>query len=158
MAGIYGLSSLVLDNKGRIAMPARYKEQLRELAAGYLIVTRDPQYPSLLIYPGNLWKEISRSFENLSGLNPQLRALQWNFLGNAHQIDFEVSERMNILFPQTLREYAQLREKQKVILIGMGQKFELWSEKNWKIKELGKEIKGERIDIELPEEVRRIPF
>ena len=103
MAGIYGLSSLVLDNKGRIAMPARYKEQLRELAAGSLIVTRDPQYPSLLIYPGNLWKEISRSFENLSGLNPQLRALQWNFLGNAHQIDFEVSERMNILFPQTLR-------------------------------------------------------
>ena len=158
MAGIYGLSSLVLDNKGRIAMPARYKEQLRELAAGSLIVTRAPQYPSLLIYPGNLWKDISRSFENLSGLNPQLRALQWNFLGNAHQIDFEVSERMNILFPQTLREYAQLKEKQKVILIGMGQKFELWSEKNWKIKELGKEIKGERIDIELPEEVRRIPF
>ena len=158
MAGIYGLSSLVLDNKGRIAMPAKYKEQLRELAAGSRIVTRDPQYPSLLIYPGNLWKEISSSFENLSGLNPQLRALQWNFLGNAHQIDFEVSERMNILFPQTLREYAQLKEKQKVILIGMGQKFELWSEKNWKVKELGKEIKGERIDIELPEEVRRIPF
>ena len=50
MAGIYGLSSLVLDNKGRIAMPAKYKEQLRELAAGSLIVTRDPQYPSLLIY------------------------------------------------------------------------------------------------------------
>ena len=33
MAGIYGLSSLVLDNKGRIALPARYKEQLKELAA-----------------------------------------------------------------------------------------------------------------------------
>jgi MraZ protein len=94
----------------------------------------------------------------LSGLNPKLRALQWNFLGNAHQIDFEISERMNILFPQPLREYAQLKEKQKVVLIGMGQKFELWSEKNWKIKESGKEIKGERIDIELPEEVRRIPF
>ena len=53
---------------------------------------------------------------------------------------------------------TQLKEKQKVVLIGMGQKFELWSEKNWKIKESGKEIKGERIDIELPEEVRRIPF
>ena len=66
MAGIYGLSSLVLDNKGRIAMPARYKEQLKELAAGSLIVTKDPQYPSLLIYPGNLWKEISNSFEKLS--------------------------------------------------------------------------------------------
>ena len=158
MAGIYGLSSLVLDNKGRIAMPARYKEQLRELAAGSLIVTRDPQYPSLLIYPGNLWKEISRSFENLSGLNPQLRALQWNFLGNAHQIDFEVSERMTLLIPQSLRNYSQIKEKTKVVLIGMGQMLELWSEKNWKLKEEGKNVKGERLEIELPSEVQEIPF
>ena len=51
MAGIYGFSSLVLDTKGRIAMPAKYKDQLKNLAGGSIIVTRDPQYPSLLIYP-----------------------------------------------------------------------------------------------------------
>ena len=158
MAGLYGFSSLVLDTKGRIAMPAKYKDQLKNLADGSLIVTRDPQYPSLLIYPGNLWKKISNSFEGLSGLNPEIRSLQWNFLGNAHYMDFEISERMNILLPLSLREYAQLKEKAKVVLIGMGQKFELWSEKNWKIKESGKEIKGERIEIDLPEEVREIPF
>ena len=143
MAGLYGFSSLVLDTKGRIAMPAKYKDQLKNLAGGSLIVTRDPQYPSLLIYPGNLWKKISNSFEGLSGLNPEIRSLQWNFLGNAHYMDFEISERMNILLPLSLGEYAQLKEKAKVVLIGMGQKFELWSEKNWKIKESGKEIKGE---------------
>ena len=158
MAGIYGFSSLVLDTKGRIAMPAKYKDQLKNLAGGSLIVTRAPQYPSLLIYPGNLWKKISNSFVGLSGLNPEIRSLQWNFLGNAHYMDFEISERMNILLPLSLREYAQLKEKAKVVLIGMGQKFELWSEKNWKIKESGKEIKGERIEIDLPEEVREIPF
>ena len=158
MAGLYGFSSLVLDTKGRIAMPAKYKDQLKNLAGGSLIVTRDPQYPSLLIYPGNLWKKISNSFEGLSGLNPEIRSLQWNFLGNAHYMDFEISERMNILLPLSLREYAQLKEKAKVVLIGMGQKFELWSEKNWKIKESGKEIKGEWIEIDLPEEVREIPF
>ena len=158
MAGLYGFSSLVLDTKGRIAMPAKYKDQLKNLAGGSLIVTRDPQYPSLLIYPGNLWKKISNSFEGLSGLNPEIRSLQWNFLGNAHYMDFEISERMNILLPLSLREYAQLKDKAKVGLIGMGQKFELWSEKNWKIKESGKEIKGERIEIDLPEEVREIPF
>ena len=158
MAGLYGFSSLVLDTKGRIAMPAKYKDQLKNLAGGSLIVTRDPQYPSLLIYPGNLWKKISNSFEGLSGLNPEIRSLQWNFLGNAHYMDFEISERMNILLPLSLRGYAQLKEKAKVVLIGMGQKFELWSENNWKIKESGKEIKGERIEINLPEEVREIPF
>ena len=58
MAGMYGLSSIVLDNKGRIAMPAGDKEQLKEVAAGAISVTKDPQYESLLIQPGNLWQEI----------------------------------------------------------------------------------------------------
>ena len=40
----------------------------------------------------------------------------------------------------------------------MGQKLELWSEKNWKLKEEGKKIQGERLEIELPSEVREIPF
>ena len=158
MAGIYGFSSLVLDTKGRIAMPAKYKDQLKNLAGGSIIVTRDPQYPSLLIYPGNLWKKISSSFEELSGLNPEIRSLQWNFLGNAHAIDFEVSERMTLLIPQSLRNYSQIKEKTKVVLIGMGQKLELWSEKNWKLKEEGKNVKGERLEIELPSEVQEIPF
>ena len=96
MAGIYGFSSLVLDTKGRIAMPAKYKDQLKNLAGGSIIVTRDPQYPSLLIYPGNLWKKISSSFEELSGLNPEIRSLQWNFLGNAHYIDFDISVFTNL--------------------------------------------------------------
>ena len=73
MAGLYGFSSLVLDTKGRIAMPAKYKDQLKNIAGGSLIVTRDPQYPSLLIYPGNLWKKISNSFEGLSN---------WSFWGS----------------------------------------------------------------------------
>ena len=99
MAGLYGFSSLSLDTKGRIVIPARYKDLLKEAASGSIIVTRDPQYPSLLIYPGALWKKISDAFENLSGLNPKIRSLQWNFLGNAHSIDFEVSERMTLLIP-----------------------------------------------------------
>ena len=127
-------------------------------ASGSIIITRDPQYPSLLIYPGALWKKISDAFENLSGLNPKIRSLQWNFLGNAHAIDFEVSERMTLLIPQSLRNYSQIKEKTKVVLIGMGQKLELWSEKNWKLKEEGKNVKGERLEIELPSEVQEIPF
>ena len=149
MAGLYGFSSLSLDTKGRIVIPAKYKDLLREMSSGSIIVTRDPQYPSLLIYPGALWKKISDAFENLSGLNPKIRSLQWNFLGNAHSIDFEVSERMTLLIPQSLRNYSQIKEKTKI---------ELWSEKNWKLKEEGKSIKGEKLEIELPSEVKEIPF
>ena len=68
MAGIYGLSSLVLDNKGRIAMPARYKEQLKELAAGSLIVTKDPQYPSLLYIQEISGKRYQTHLKNFQAL------------------------------------------------------------------------------------------
>ena len=158
MAGLYGFSSLSLDTKGRIVIPARYKDLLKEMASGSIIITRDPQYPSLLIYPGALWKKISDAFENLSGLNPKIRSLQWNFLGNAHAIDFEVSDRMTLLIPQSLRNYSKIKEKTEVVLSGMGHKLVLWSEQNWKLKEEGKNVKGERLEIELPSEVQEIPF
>ena len=158
MAGLYGFSSLSVDSKGRIVIPAKYTDLLSNISSGSLVITRDPQYPSLLIYPGSLWKTISDAFENLSGLNPKIRSLQWNFLGNAHFIDFEVSDRMTLLVPQSLRDHCQVKTKAKVVLIGMGQKLELWSEKNWQMKEAGKNVKGEKLEIELPEEVRGIPF
>ena len=60
---IYGSSFLTLDIKGRIVIPARYRDQLRQSCEGSIAVTKDPQYPSLLIYPGKLWKEISSKFE-----------------------------------------------------------------------------------------------
>ena len=156
--GLYGYSSLALDSEGRIAMPAKYKEALKEVSEGSLVITRDPQYPSLRIYPGSLWKTISKAFENLSGLDSKIRSIQWNFLGYANLIDFEVNDRMQILIPQSLRDYAQLKVKEKVSLIGMGQKFEVWNEKNWLAKEKGQQIQGEKLDIDLPSNVQEIPF
>ena len=48
--------------------------------------------------------------------------------------------------------------KEKVSLIGMGQKFEVWNEKNWLAKEKGQQIQGEKLDIDLPSNVQEIPF
>jgi len=64
---IYGSSFLTLDVKGRIVIPARYRDLLRQSCEGTIAVTKDPQYPSLLIYPGRLWKEIASKFEILGG-------------------------------------------------------------------------------------------
>ena len=90
--GIYGSSILTLDSKGRVAIPAKYREVLRDICEGTLVITRDPQYPALMIYPGKKWKEVSSKFENLGGLNPKTRSMQWTILGNASVTEFEVSE------------------------------------------------------------------
>ena len=155
---IYGSSFLTLDLKGRIVIPARYRDLLRQSCSGKLAVTKDPQYPSLLIYPGKLWDEISSKFEVLGGLNEKTRAMQWRILGNASVTDFEVTERMILLIPRLLREFAGLRSKEQVALIGMGSKFELWSLENWKKKEAGFQLEDENLLKELPPALEEIPF
>lgn len=155
---IYGSSFLTLDSKGRIVIPARYRDLLRQSCEGSLAVTKDPQYPSLLIYPGKLWKEISSKFELLGGLNQKTRAMQWKILGNASVTEFEVSERMLLLIPRLLRDFADLKPREQVALVGMGSKFELWSLENWQKKQSGLQVEGENLLDNLPAILEEIPF
>ena len=156
--GIYGSSTLTLDIKGRIVIPARYRELLRKNCEGEMVITKDPQYPALIIYPGKLWKEISKKFEALGGLNQKVRSIQWKILGNASVTDFEVGERMNLLIPQILRDFANLTVKENVALVGMGSKFELWSLDNWEKKQSGLQVIGEDLIDDLPSTLEEIPF
>ena len=156
--GIYGSSTLTLDTKGRIVIPARYRELLRKTCEGEMAITKDPQYPALIIYPGKLWKEISQKFEALGGLNQKVRSVQWKVLGNASVTDFEVSERMTLLIPQILRDFARLNLKQQISLVGMGSKFELWNLENWEKKQSGLQIPGEDLLEDLPAVLEEIPF
>ena len=156
--GIYGSSTLTLDTKGRIVIPARYRELLRKSCEGEMIITKDPQYPALIIYPGKLWKEISQRFEALGGLNQKVRSIQWKILGNALVTEFEVGERMTLLIPQMLRDFAGLNLKEQIALVGMGSKFELWNLDNWEKKQSGLQISGEDLIEDLPITLEEIPF
>lgn len=156
--GIYGSSTLTLDTKGRIVIPARYRELLRKSCEGEMIITKDPQYPALIIYPGKLWKEISQKFEALGGLNQKVRSIQWKILGNALVTEFEVGERMTLLIPQMLRDFAGLNLKEQIALVGMGSKFELWNLDNWEKKQSGLQVSGEDLIEDLPSTLEEIPF
>ena len=156
--GIYGSSTLTLDTKGRIVIPARYRELLRKTCEGEMVITKDPQYPALIIYPGKLWKEISQKFEALGGLNQKVRSIQWKILGNASVTEFEVGERMTLLIPQILRDFASLAIKDQIALVGMGSKFELWNFDNWEKKQSGLQVSGEDLIDDLPSSLEEIPF
>jgi MraZ protein len=79
-------------------------------------------------------------------------------LGNASVTDFEVGERMTLLIPQILRDFAQLSIKEHVALVGMGSKFELWNLDNWEKKQSGLQIPGEDLIEDLPSTLEEIPF
>ena len=122
-----GVSNLSLDAKGRIVLPARYRERLVEICASQLVVTIDTDQPCLLIYPLPEWEEIEAKIEALPSFNPTTRRIQRLLIGHATEVEVDGNGRM--LLSNPLREYAQLGKK--VVLIGQGKKFELWDEEVW---------------------------
>lgn len=121
-----GSTQLSVDSKGRLAIPARYRDMLLAHCAGSLVLTADAD-GCLLIYPQPDWQPIREKLLKLSALNPRIRALQRLLVGHAEEVVMDGAGR--VLVSPTLRSYAGLDKH--VMLIGQGNKFELWDEVKW---------------------------
>ena len=155
---MYGFNVVSLDQKGRLAIPAKYRNALLENNETQIVITKDPQYPSLKIYPKSQWVEISSKLESLQGLDPIVRNLQWTILGNASVTEFDPGGRMLILIPIELRKYADLVDQKQISLIGMGNKFEIWNVNNWEMRQTGGSLATEILDVVLPESIKSMSF
>ncbi|MGB0710909.1 MAG: division/cell wall cluster transcriptional repressor MraZ [Gammaproteobacteria bacterium] len=155
---MYGFNVVSLDQKGRLAIPAKYRNALLENNETQIVITKDPQYPSLKIYPKSQWIEISSKLESLQGLDPIVRNLQWTILGNASVTEFDPGGRMLILIPIELRKYADLVDQKQISLIGMGNKFEIWNVNNWEMRQTGGSLATEILDVVLPESIKSMSF
>jgi MraZ protein len=122
-----GVNTVNLDAKGRMAMPARYRDLLIEKYGGRLVATVDFKGRCLLLYPIDGWEVIQQKIESLSSFDESSRRVQRMLIGHAHDLEMDGSGR--ILLPQILRARAQLEKG--VALVGQGMKFEIWSEENW---------------------------
>lgn len=122
-----GASNLSLDAKGRIVLPTRYRERLAEICQSQLVVTIDIDQPCLLIYPLTEWEIVEERINNLPGIDKVIRKLQRKLIGYA--TDVEVNDSGRLLLSAPLRSYARLEKK--VVLIGQGNRFELWDEQLW---------------------------
>ncbi len=121
-----GIAQLSLDNKGRFAIPSRYRDSLMSFCAGRLIVTADPS-KCLLIYPQPAWEPIEQKLINLSSFDNRIRSLQRLLVGNASDVEMDSAGR--VLVSPPLRKFAGLTKN--VVLVGQGAKFELWDEEQW---------------------------
>lgn len=123
-----GISSATLDSKGRMALPARFREPVIVTAASKLVVTIDMRERCLLMYPLPEWETVQEKLEGLSNIRPDARLLQRLLIGHATDLELDGSGRM--LLPTMLREYASLTKG--LVLVGQGNKVEIWADAAWK--------------------------
>ena len=121
-----GVSELVLDAKGRVAVPARHREGLASPSNGHVVITAD-HGGCLLIYPLATWEPIQAELMRLSSFDDRIRSLQRLLVGHADDVELDAVGR--ILVPPALRRSAGLDKR--VVLVGQGQKLELWAEVKW---------------------------
>ncbi len=119
-----GIHKVSLDERGRFAMPVRFRDALRARSNGKLVVTVDRRDKCLLLYAEGDWQAVERQLQTLSNLHPAIRQLQRMLMGFANEVELDGAGR--VLLPQTLREYAGLEKR--VAVLGQANKLELWSE------------------------------
>ncbi len=146
-----GVNTLNLDAKGRMAMPSRYRDKLSEQSDGKLIVTVDRDH-CLLLYPLPEWEEIERKLVRLPSLNKQARRMQRLLIGHATDCDLDNNGRL--LLPSPLREFADLEKR--IVLIGQGNKFEIWDEDTWNSKRDEWLQESDDDDLDLPDELETL--
>ena len=126
-----GVSHINLDAKGRLAIPTRYRPQLSSGEEHRVVVTVNNSERCLWLYPLAQWESIEEKLVELPSLNPAAQSLKRILMGHATDTEIDASGR--ILLSAPLRQYAGLEKR--VVLIGQGNKFEIWNESTWNDKQ-----------------------
>lgn len=111
-----------IDGKGRLIMPAKYREALGEK----FIATKGLDH-CLFVYPPAEWQVLEQKLKTLPFTQPDVRAFVRFFFSGATEC--EVDKQGRILLPANLREYAQLEKD--VVLVGVSTRVEIWSQALW---------------------------
>ena len=119
-----GETAITVDDKGRVAIPTAYRDEVAR-GGNRLVVTYNPYEAGCLwLYPEAEWQRVRDHVVALPSAKRVHRNLQLKLVGAATLVEPDGNGR--ILLPPTHRAAAGL--ERKVVLLGMGGKFELWSE------------------------------
>ena len=111
-----------IDAKGRLIIPARFRELLGE----EFILTKGLD-GCLSIYPMDAWEAFETKLRALPLTNKNARTFTRFFVAGA--TNCELDKQGRILVPQTLREFAGLEKE--VVLTGNLDRIEIWSKEKW---------------------------
>lgn len=120
-----GISFHHLDPKGRLIIPARFRDVLRQSSVDGLIVSK--MDGALVSYTLEEWHKIEQRILNLAEKSDNMRRFRRVFIGGAFECLLDKQGR--ILIPPSLRQYSELSKE--VVLVGVLDHFEIWARENW---------------------------
>ena len=120
-----GETAITIDDKGRLAVPTAYRDLVARECGNRLVITYNPfESGCLYLYPQPVWERVRDQINALPKAKKTSRVMQLKLVGAATFVEPDGNGRISI--PASHR--AAVGIEKKAVLLGMGDKFELWSE------------------------------
>jgi len=120
-----GETAITIDDKGRLAIPTAYRDIVARECGNRLVITYNPfEAGCLYLYPQPVWERVRDQVNALPRTKKNSRLLQLKLVGAAAFAEPDGSGRISI--PASQRGAVGIEKR--AVLLGMGDKFELWSE------------------------------
>ena len=114
-----------IDTKGRLSIPARFRESLAEGWGDRLVVV--PSERGLDVYPLRSWEELEARLDALPSLDPDAEQYRYSYISRGQDVVLDAQGRIQV--SSDYRERAGLVKD--VVIIGMQKKFEVWDSDRW---------------------------
>ncbi|GAB3729543.1 division/cell wall cluster transcriptional repressor MraZ [Luteimonas pelagia] len=145
-----GETAITIDDKGRLAIPTAWRDDVARACGNRLVLTYNPfESGCLYLYPHQVWETVRDQINALPRTRKNSRLLQLKLVGAAAFVEPDGSGRISI--PASHR--AAVGIERRAVLLGMGDKFELWSEQahHDQIRQTlsDEDLGGELLDLQL---------
>ncbi|MFA6321734.1 MAG: division/cell wall cluster transcriptional repressor MraZ [Candidatus Omnitrophota bacterium] len=122
----YGEYEHTIDNKGRLIIPSKFRESLKEYDIEKFYITRGLD-KCLFLFTENEWKTQESKFKSVSFTKSESRKFNRLYFSGASEIECDKQGR--ILVPKYLKDYASI--KRDVMIIGVSNRIEVWAKDAW---------------------------
>ncbi len=122
----YGEYEHTIDKKGRIIIPSKFRDFLKEYDIKKIFVTRGLD-KCLFLFTEDEWKAQETKFKSVSFTKSESRKFNRLYFSGATQVECDAQGR--ILLPKYLKDFAEI--KRDIIFIGVSNRIEIWSREVW---------------------------
>lgn len=122
----YGEYQHSIDRKGRLILPAKFRESAKANFIEKFFVTRGLD-KCLFMFSEEEWKAQESKFKSISFTKPQARTFNRLYFSGA--VDVVADRQGRILLPQYLKDFAEI--KKDVVIVGVSNRIEIWAKDKW---------------------------
>jgi len=124
----YGEYTHNIDRKGRLILPAKFRDICKEYQIDRFLITRGLD-KCIFMFTEDEWRIQEQKFKSMPFTKKETRSFNRMFFAGA--VDTAPDKQGRFIIPQYLKDYAGI--KRETIVIGVSNRIEIWDKKSWKM-------------------------